>query len=49
MITNIIHAPYMNVDVNTEILHVTGSNIVLRKKTVLKECMQGMGKSMLTQ
>jgi len=28
----------MNVDINTEILHVTGSNKVFRKKTVLKEC-----------
>jgi len=25
--------PYMNVDINTETLHVTGSNKVLRKKT----------------
>jgi len=28
----------VNVDINTEILHVSGSNIVLRKKSVLKEC-----------
>jgi hypothetical protein len=39
----------MNIDLDTEILHVTGSNKVFRKKTVLKECMQGMGKIMLTK
>jgi len=39
IITNIIHVLYMNVDINTEILHITGSNKVFRKNTVLKECM----------
>jgi hypothetical protein len=35
----------MNVDINIDILRVTGSNKVFRKKTVLKECMWGMGKT----